>query len=106
MRIDVLYFEGCPSYEALMPRLYKLLEESGFGKEDIGFHCVESENEADAQRFLGSPSVRVNGADVDPTAAGRVDFGMKCRIYRLRGEQTHTPPDEWIRVALRAAGES
>lgn len=105
MRIDVLYFEGCPSYEALMPRLYELLEESGFDKEDVRLHSVDSEDEACEQRFLGSPSVRINGTDVDPTAAGRTDFGMECRIYRLRGEQTHTPPDEWIRSALLAAGE-
>lgn len=94
MRIYVLHFEGCPSHRALMPRLYELLEESGFDKEAIRFHCEESEDAANAQRFLGSPSVRVDGADVDQTAAGRVDFGLKCRIYRLRGEQTHSPPDE------------
>ncbi len=106
MRISVLYFEGCPSYEALMPRLYELLEESGFDKEGVRLHSVNSEDEACEQRFLGSPSVRINGTDVDSTAADRVDFGIKCRICRLRGEKTHTPPEEWIRSALRATGES
>jgi hypothetical protein len=55
---------------------------------------------ADAQRFLGSPTVRVDGVDIDPRAAERVDFGVKCRIYRSDHGQSPLPPEEWIAAAL------
>ena len=100
MRVDVLSFDGCPSFEALLPRLRQLVIEAGLSEHDIALHRVASPEQADEQRFLGSPTVRVNGVDVDPGAAERDDFGMKCRIYRSAEGQTHTPPDAWIRAAL------
>ena len=103
MKVDVLFFDGCPSYEALMPRLRTLVREAGQDEDAIVLHRVESAEEAGAQRFLGSPTVRVDGVDVDPGAAERDDFGMKCRIYRSADGQTHVPPDGWIRSALDAA---
>ena len=51
--------------------------------------------------FLGSPSVRINGVDVDPTAAGRTDFGLKCRVYRSDEGHSPLPPEHWIRTALK-----
>ena len=43
---------------------------------------VESAEAAERERVLGSPSLRVNGQDVDPTAGERTDFGLKCRCIR------------------------
>ena len=103
MGVTVLFFDGCPSYEALMPRLRTLVLEAGLTEDDIALQRVESPGEAEAQRFLGSPTVRVDGVDVEPGAADREDFGMKCRLYRFAECQTPTPPDAWIRSALKAA---
>jgi len=64
---------------------------------------VESPEAADRERFLGSPTVRIDGEDVDPTASERDDFGIKCRLYRSPGGASRTPPGPWITTALELA---
>ncbi|MGE0065792.1 MAG: hypothetical protein AB7T48_00400 [Solirubrobacterales bacterium] len=103
MKVEILYFEGCPSYEALLPELRDLLAGEGIGAE-VELRRVESIEDAERERFLGSPTVRVDSADVDPGAAARRDFGIKCRLYRSAAGLGHVPPEEWIRAAVRGAG--
>ena len=55
---------------------------------------------AERERFLGSPTVRIDGQDVDPGAAQRSDFGLKCRLYRSDAGTSGLPPDAWFRAAL------
>ena len=102
MNVELLYFDGCPSSEKLLPRLRALLVEAR-ADEALALRRIESEAAADAERFLGSPTVRVDGRDVDPGAADRDDFGLKCRLYRTDAGLEHLPPDEWIRTALERA---
>jgi len=103
MKVELLYFDGCPGYEALLPRLRELVAEAGHPPDALELRAVESPDEAERVRFLGSPSVRVNGEDVEPAAAQRDDFGLKCRIYNGVGQQSQTPPEEWVRTALDGA---
>ena len=103
MRVEVLFFAGCPSHERLMPRLRELLDEAGVD-EDITLVPVEALQDAEDQRFLGSPTLRIDGEDVDPTAAARSDFGLKCRLYRTEAGQQQLPADEWVRAAIDRAG--
>lgn len=100
MRIELLHFAGCPSYERLLPRLRELVAEAGGDPDAIELLAVETIEAAEELRFLGSPTVRVDSRDVDPTAADRDDFGLKCRIYRSENGQSATPPDAWISAAL------
>jgi len=99
MRIELLYFDGCPSYAELLPRLRQLLASEGI-EEEIELRRVESPEDAERERFLGSPTVRIDGQDVDPTARSRTDFGLECRLYRTEEGLARTPPEEWIRAAL------
>jgi len=103
MKVELLYFDGCPGHEALLPRLRELVAEAGHPPDALELRAVESLDDAERVGFLGSPSVRVNGEDVEPGAAGRDGFGLKCRIYRGQGKQSRTPPEEWIRTALEGA---
>lgn len=102
MTVELLYFDGCPSYEALLPRLRELLRGAGLERR-LELRRVETLEEAEAERFLGSPSLRINGRDVEPGAGGRTDFGLKCRIYRGPAGASPTPPDDWIIDALEEA---
>ena len=102
MRIELLYFDGCPSYREVLPRLRQLIAKAGLEAE-VELRRIETAEEAGRERFLGSPSIRVDGVDVDPGAAGRADFGVECRLYRSGGPVTRTPPDAWIEAALRRA---
>lgn len=100
MSVEVLYFDGCPGYEALLPRLRELLRETEV-ETGVELHAVETPEAAQAKRFLGSPTLRINGRDVEPGAEQRTDFGLKCRLYRGAAGASPLPPDEWILDALR-----
>lgn len=102
VKIELLYFEGCPSYEALLPELRGLLAGEGIAAE-VELRRVETIEDAERERFLGSPTVRIDGCDVDPGAAEREDYGIKCRLYRSPTGLGPVPPEEWIRAALHAA---
>ncbi len=100
MKVELLYFDGCPSHEPLVASVRKLLAETGV-EADLELRRVESVEAAEGERFLGSPTVRVDGIDIDPGAAARDDYGLKCRLYRDGDGARPTPPEEWIRAALR-----
>ena len=101
MRVELLYFDGCPSYERLLPRL-SVLVTGADPHAEVELRRVESIEAAERERFLGSPTVRVDGRDVDPTAADRDDFGLKCRLYATDEGLRGAPPDQWILDALGA----
>jgi hypothetical protein len=104
VQVELLYFDGCPNAEVFLPRLRELLAEAGI-QEPVRQRRVESVQDAERERFLGSPTVRVDGRDVDPATSTRDDFGLKCRIYRTPAGMAGTPPEEWVRHALRRTAE-
>ena len=109
MRIELLYFDGCPSHEAFVPRLRELLDRAAVASPVVE-RRIDTTADADRERFLGSPTLRINGVDVDPAAATRTDYGLKCRLYATADGLRPTPPDAWVLAALRqlpsGAGES
>jgi hypothetical protein len=78
--IEILYFEGCPNHKPTVDLVREVVEEMGHSAE-IREVSVETAEEADHKRFLGSPSVRVNGRDIEPEARDRADYTLGCRIY-------------------------
>jgi hypothetical protein len=102
MKIELLYFDGCPGYEALAPKLRELLANEGIETE-INLRRVESVEMADNEHFLGSPTVRVDGEDIEPGAGAREDFGLKCRLYRSGEGSSGLPPERWITSAIQRA---
>lgn len=96
----MLFFDGCPGHDALLPAVRELAHEYGA---ELALTAVETHDHAERARFLGSPSVQVEGRDVEPGADSRTDFGMKCRLYRGEHGQSGVPPREWIERALREA---
>jgi hypothetical protein len=70
--------------------------------EPVRVWVLSNPDEAQRERFLGSPTVRVNGRDVDPTAHTRRDYGLSCRLYASPDGLRGTPADEWVLTMLRA----
>jgi hypothetical protein len=105
MRIELLYFDGCPSHEAFLPRLQALLANAGLDVV-VEQRRVESHEAAQSEQFLGSPTLRVDGVDVDPSAGDRNDHGLKCRLYPTDEGLRGAPPDAWVLDALRRAAGS
>ena len=105
MTIELLYFDGCPSHEAFLPRLRALVAGAGVHA-PVQQRRVESHEAAQRERFLGSPTLRIDGIDIDPGAGERRDYGLKCRLYPTAEGLRGTPPDAWVLDALtRAAAE-
>jgi hypothetical protein len=100
VKIEVLYFDGCPNHEALLPRLRELLDEAHVAS-PVELVDVPDDAAAQSQRFLGSPTLRVDGRDVEPGAELRTDFGLKCRLYRTKDGFAGMPLDDWMLDALR-----
>ena len=97
MRIDVFYFEECPNHLPTVERINTILREEGCHAVLCEVLVADIET-AQRVNFLGSPTVRVNGIDIEPTAHNRKDFGLMCRRY-IGG----LPSDDLIRAAIRSA---
>ena len=97
MKIEVLYFENCPNHVPTLERIHQVLREEGCDAE-VREVLVSDVETAHNVRFLGSPTVRVNGLDIEPKAEERKDFGLMCRRY-----SSGIPSHELIREALRSA---
>jgi hypothetical protein len=103
VKIELLYFDGCPHHEALLPRVREIVADLGVAAE-VDLRRIGDNDAAQRERFLGSPTVRVDGHDIEPDAERRVDFGMKCRLYRTATGLSGQPAEEWLLAALRDTG--
>jgi hypothetical protein len=102
MRVELLWWEGCPSHPETLEDLRRILREEQIEAE-VEQVEVESDEQARRERFPGSPTVRIDGEDALPTGESE-PYSLTCRVYRLRdGRVSATPDPEDIRVALRRA---
>jgi hypothetical protein len=102
MRIKVLYFEGCPNHRPTVARVKQLAVDLGL-QVDVEEMQVTTPEEAQRLRFLGSPTVLVEGIDIDPNARHRATYGLSCRVYP---GVSGLPPDDFIIAALQSPPES
>ncbi|WP_394829392.1 hypothetical protein [Pendulispora albinea] len=100
--IEVMMFEGCPHLDQAIERVRWAAADAGVAV-DVSVVRIGSLEEAIDRRFLGSPTVRVDGVDVEPGARERRDFSLQCRLYRVGGRLEGAPPVAWIAAALRGA---
>jgi hypothetical protein len=101
-RVEILYFDGCPNHEPARALVERLAGQLGIQPE-IELVEVSDPDAAIAMRFLGSPTVRIDGLDVEPGAEERRDFALSCRIYRSEDGVTEQPDEDWVREALSEA---
>lgn len=102
MVVEFLYWEGCPSHPRALAELREAMSELGIDPEEVVVREVPSEAHAEQERFIGSPTIRVDGVDVHPHHDEPV--GLVCRVYRLRdGRFSPTPDPIDLREALVAA---
>jgi hypothetical protein len=96
--IELLCVNGCPNVTPTVERLNKVLAEMSVNSQITQTHVSDHES-AQALRFLGSPTVRINGIDIEPSAQSGNDYGLMCRTYPGSGG---VPSEEMIRSALAA----
>lgn len=102
MKIELLYFEGCPNHVQALDNLKSVLEESGLDQK-IDLINVTNNSEALARRFLGSPSIRIDGRDLEDADGNGAQYSMKCRRYRNGDRIQGYPPKETVVRGLQAA---
>ena len=58
---------------------------------------------AERHRFPGSPTIRVDGRDVDASFHDPGDYTPRCRLYRTSEGLRGLPERRWVEAALRRA---
>ena len=78
MEINLLYFDGCPSWQIALANLQTALKEERL---DIPINLIEvkSDQDAAAVKFLGSPSFQIDGKDF--WSDDLQIYSMNCRVY-------------------------
>jgi hypothetical protein len=99
MRIDVLYFDGCPSWKGALENLKAALASEGL-EADFRLVKVADDEEAARLKFLGSPSFQVNG--VDWWHEERKRYNLSCRVYPTPQGMKGAPTEEMLREKLRS----
>jgi len=104
--VEILYFDGCPNHTPAIALVERISRELGIDPE-LRLVNVPDQQAAQRLRFLGSPTIRVGGVDVDPDTAERDDYALSCRIFRTEAGVSGQPDERWVRDALvREAGLS
>jgi hypothetical protein len=99
VRIEFLFWKGCPSHPEAKKLLLEVLAERGV-EAPVEWREVRTHDEAVAHAFPGSPTIRVDGRDVDPTG-DQAPPSLSCRIYRLpNGRVSPVPTRQQLEEAL------
>ena len=105
MKVSFLYWPECPSHQKGLLDIKAALAAEGVETE-IEVIEINSEEEARANRFVGSPSFRLNGRDIDPEAEKGQPYYLNCRIYQTdSGRVSPLPTMDQLRQAVRTARE-
>ena len=90
MKVELLWWEGCPSYPETLEDLTRVLREEGVDAE-VALVEVDTDERARRQHFPGSPTIRLDGEDAVP-APESDPFSLTCRVYRLRDGRISATP--------------
>ena len=97
--VEILYFDGCPNHHPAIALVERVSRELGIEPE-LRLVNVPDQEAARRLRFLGSPTIRVGGVDVDPRTEERDDYALSCRVFRTEAGIVGQPDERWVREAL------
>jgi hypothetical protein len=101
VRIELLWWRGCPSTDEALAMLREEVAAAGLDPGSIEIRELSTDADAAREGFVGSPTVRIDGRDVSPPRSEPV--GLSCRVYRLRDGRISPVPDRAdVRDALEA----
>lgn len=103
MKIQLLYFSGCPNLEYARKNLFEAVEKTRIKHYHIEEIEVRTEEEALRYKFPGSPTVRINGVDVDPSYIDNGKYGLVCRMYKVGERFYGAPTVDMIKEAIEDA---
>jgi hypothetical protein len=105
MTVRVLFFADCPNAAAAVQLVRSVISDLAPTIPDdvvVDLHEVRDLKEAQEQGFLGSPSVQIDGVDIEVPRRGDQP-AFACRVYRDGPRLSPTPPREMVAAAFRSA---
>ena len=99
MKIEVLYVPDCPNHGAALQRLREILSPEDF-QAQVSEVLVRDAAMAQSLKFYGSPTIRVDGQDVEPQSEKSAAFGLMCRLYADGGG---VPSRQSLQAAIERA---
>jgi hypothetical protein len=105
MRVELLFWAGCPSHPKTLADLREAMGALGLDPGSVIVREVLTDEQAAGEEFVGSPTIRIDGIDVQPPVDEPT--GLTCRVYRRRdGRISPTPDPADLREALQAAARA
>ena len=97
--VELLWFAGCPNHPAARELLLEVVAQLA---SDSVIRDVDASDPAVAERvrFPGSPTIRIDGIDIEPGFRAADDYTPRCRLFRTDRGLARIPPREWIEAAL------
>jgi hypothetical protein len=98
--VEFLWFDGCPNHGPARELLAEAIDAVAPGTPIVDIDASDPEV-ATAHRFPGSPTIRVDGRDIDPRFTDPGDYTPRCRVFWTADGLRGLPAREWIEAALR-----
>jgi len=100
VNIGVFFIEGCPGVSSITDNIKDILAEDGIDA-DISLFLLETPEDARRLHFTGSPTVRINGMDIESNMQNNKDYGLRSRLYNINGKESDYPTKSMIRDAIK-----
>jgi len=99
MNVELLYVANCPNHVVALERLRATLSAENL-QTPVNEVLVSDTAMAQSLKFPGSPTIRINGHDVEPHGRQTTSFGLMCRLY---SDGSGVPSEQTLRVAIEQA---
>lgn len=103
MKIELQYFDGCPNHDLAHALLGEVLSERGVTDTVELVDVGEDTKLAEQVRFGGSPTIRIDGNDIEPDFTDDGDYTLRCRVFQTKDGLRGLPEREWIESAIDQA---
>jgi hypothetical protein len=97
--VELLATSNCPHRDAALALVQRICGQRD-GQAEIRLIQVADQPAAERLRFLGSPTIRVDGRDIEPGAEWNHEYVCGCRLYKGRHSLRGLPEEAWLRQAL------
>ena len=100
--VELLWFADCPNQATARRMLAEVIAEFAPGTPIRDLDATDPLT-AERVRFPGSPTIRVDGRDIDPGFLDSGEYTPRCRLYRTESGLRGLPERRWIENAFRGA---
>ncbi len=100
VNIGVLFIEGCPGVSSITNNIKEAIAEEAVDA-NISFILIQTPEDAGRLHFTGSPTVRINGMDIESNMQNIKDYGLRSRHYYINGKKSDYPTKSMIRDAIK-----